>query len=636
MTTLHSEDCTQDVVQKPATAAQDDTVDDAMSITSTSTTKTLGRSWTLPLRFSRSRENLMKSGATPRVRGTKGCRPCTLCNKPFGDSEGEIKNHLERHFNELQGEHECEICQIGFVHAADLERHQQCARDGHCGFDFEHSEPCAGHHPVSGTGVLNDSDQARLCHRLRHWEQSQLQAYTNLVAEVINASAPNNDSDRWSIGAFRRWSAASSVSLVSRLDTSSAPDAAEYQARLDSHRGRRSGRGRAHAAALSRAKHAVKSIVKPTNSNEDIEGALIQAAFDADIEQVRGLLSRGANVNAVRSRFTVPEEKSSVSDTALAAAAFSGSKEVIDLLINSGADANRNVRKTEYGTVLCAAAANGNTAALECLLRHRADPNALGTGCKIYQMSPLCCAARYGQTEAAYTLLNAGADVNVECELERTNEQLVSIMGLHKGNALLLAAYNGHDDTVELLLRFGMNFKEPEQAFEQALVLAAERNLFDGVKALVKYGPASNVRRIFCDAISKDDQQLFRILMSCGVDANTNFEADSSGQSEYGCCGSYLAWAVSHRNTSMVLELMLSGAEVNAEVGWYGSALGFAVWQEDISMVRLLLEHGASPNIRFRKIFSRGGVRIRPTPLTVASERDLKEILELLRSYNPN
>ena len=105
---------------------------------------------------------------------------CGICRDSFTtDSPAMIFDHLKHHFSMSMESYSCEECKIGFIHGADLRRHQRSADDGDCSFRFHHIDDCTGHHPP-GRDHLNMWD------KLRHWEQCQLQSYV-LSVEMLRS-----------------------------------------------------------------------------------------------------------------------------------------------------------------------------------------------------------------------------------------------------------------------------------------------------------------------------------------------------------------------------------------------------------------------------------------------------------------
>ena len=123
---------------------------------------------------------------------------CALCRKAFKTSRPKaLFDHLNEHFRRLKLSYWCAECEIGFVHEADLSRHQRLAKKGECGFAFSHVVSCGGHHPpirsvsqkvLQEQSLLQemDNDRFNFCYRLRSWEQSQLQAFVSSTKKLVD------------------------------------------------------------------------------------------------------------------------------------------------------------------------------------------------------------------------------------------------------------------------------------------------------------------------------------------------------------------------------------------------------------------------------------------------------------------
>ena len=132
-----------------------------------------------------------------QVRAAKPNRPlpCGICRTTFEIYDtAALFEHLKFHFDGLNSKHRCYVCEIDFVHAADLERHQASAMKGDCGFNFLHKTSCSGHHPPADVSpddlvLARDNDRFSFCYRIRSWERSQLQAYVRSVKSLIDSEA---------------------------------------------------------------------------------------------------------------------------------------------------------------------------------------------------------------------------------------------------------------------------------------------------------------------------------------------------------------------------------------------------------------------------------------------------------------
>lgn len=120
--------------------------------------------------------------------------------------------------------------------------------------------------------------------------------------------------------------------------------------------------------------------------------------FSYDIDDVRKAIKAKADLNARYTSGYAPEEYCSSEDDI----------EILDLLLNSGADPNL---KVEGGVPLIISAAEyDNTPAVESLVQHGADANQKDSDGN----TPLCIAAKNKNYEMADFLIKSGADVNAK------------------------------------------------------------------------------------------------------------------------------------------------------------------------------------------------------------------------------
>lgn len=243
-------------------------------------------------------------------------------------------------------------------------------------------------------------------------------------------------------------------------------------------------------------------VVFAQNFNDE----LIAAVKRGDIEAVRSLLAKGADVNT----------KTSYDATALHFAAFRGNLEMVKVLIGAGADTNlkdtfykvtaqqmafmnRHQQVAEFikqasearaknqppapavasvkpadpalSEELLNVAKKGDAAAVKSLLAKGADVNAKTR----YNQTPLMFAAQQGHIEIVKTLLEAGADLNV------TDTFYKSV------TALSAAADKGHVEIVKLLLEKGAKDKET------VLFVGAQEGRAAVVKVALDMGGLSQV-----------------------------------------------------------------------------------------------------------------------------------------------
>jgi len=265
------------------------------------------------------------------------------------------------------------------------------------------------------------------------------------------------------------------------------------------------------------------------NVNDD----LIAAVKRGDIETVRSLLAKGADVNA----------KTNYDATALHFAAFRGNLEMVKVLIAAGADPNlkdtfykvtpqqmafmnRHQQVAEFikqasearaknqpsapsvapsakntdpalNEPLLSAAKRGDAAAVKSLLSKGADVNAKTR----YNQTPLMFAAQQGHIEVVKILLEAGADVNV------TDTFYKSV------TAVSAAAEKGHAEIVKLLLEKGAKSKE------QALYIGAQSGRAAVVKAALDLGglPQEALDRALGSVDEAENKEIAELLKKAGA-----------------------------------------------------------------------------------------------------------------------
>lgn len=185
---------------------------------------------------------------------------------------------------------------------------------------------------------------------------------------------------------------------------------------------------------------------------------LLGAAVSGDIEQVKLLISKSADVNAKNQRGNTP----------LYLAAQNGHKDVAELLIAKGADVN--AKDNNGSTLLHGACFKNNKDIARLLIGKGAEVNVKDNA----NVTPLLTAATFGRITIAELLIDKGADVNAKNSREITS--------LH------MAARNGFKDVVELLIAKGADVNVSNNAGVTPLDMAEERGNTEIVELLRKYG----------------------------------------------------------------------------------------------------------------------------------------------------
>ncbi|KAI3529843.1 hypothetical protein CSPX01_15222 [Colletotrichum filicis] len=134
--------------------------------------------------------------------------------------------------------------------------------------------------------------------------------------------------------------------------------------------------------------------------------ALSRAAFDGNLNTMKALIDKGAEVN--------PENLKDHYGCPLIAAIIRGNPKCVRLLLERGADVNAMPEAGEYGSPLAAAVRSGNVDCARLLIQHGADAKAeLRFG---KYGTPLAAAVWSGDVDCARLLIEHGAEVNAHLE----------------------------------------------------------------------------------------------------------------------------------------------------------------------------------------------------------------------------
>ena len=179
---------------------------------------------------------------------------------------------------------------------------------------------------------------------------------------------------------------------------------------------------------------AFDSGLDPNSKTPQGTTVLMMAASDPD--KVNLLLERGADVNAkAKSGFT----------PLLVASSYGHTAEVARQLIAKGALVNlKEKNKTPMNdSPLLHAVSSGETAKVQLLLAHGADPNQKTIIFSLFPATPVMMASAFGYEPMLRYLAKAGADLRVE------DADAMNLMGM--------AALNGDGETVKTLAELGVD-----------------------------------------------------------------------------------------------------------------------------------------------------------------------------------
>jgi ankyrin repeat protein len=202
---------------------------------------------------------------------------------------------------------------------------------------------------------------------------------------------------------------------------------------------------------------------------------LIEAVKQGDTKEVRALLAQGADPNAretqvVYRKWLLPyvlEMGDVLSKPALMLAAAGGHKDIVELLLESGAEVDATAA---WGStaLMWSVDREGDARIAQLLIDHGADVNAQGFE------PPLITAAAGQRRDLVELLLNHGADVNIRDDEGYT--------------ALMEPADYGYQEVVEVLIAAGIDVNARNSEGFTALGYAKKSKQMQIVDLLVRAG----------------------------------------------------------------------------------------------------------------------------------------------------
>jgi len=312
---------------------------------------------------------------------------------------------------------------------------------------------------------------------------------------------------------------------------------------------------------------------------------LAWAVYNDDLQSAQRLLRAGANPNAAN-RYGV---------TPLSLAATNRNAALAKALLDAGADANATL--PDSTTLLMTAARTGNPEIVRLLIEHGADVNAKGAP---YGETALVWAAEENHPEAEQVLIAHGADVNARTNmLERAKDRfglegVLTILPHGSWTPLMYAARQGSIDAARTLVDAGANLNLTDPDSTTAVMIAIINGHFDTAAMLTEKGADPNLtdtsgsgalyaavdvdtlgevfgrpERPSTDKLSAVD--LMKVLLAHGADPNAKLKTPS-------------------------LQRAHTPGEPTLNTGT--TPLMRAAKNGDAAAIRLLLEHAADPNAR--------------------------------------
>ena len=224
-------------------------------------------------------------------------------------------------------------------------------------------------------------------------------------------------------------------------------------------------------------------------------------------EELPAIVDAAAKVNlsAVKSEFgkgTLVDTKDERSRTPLYMAASEGKKDVVDYLIEEGA--NVNTKRDDGDNPLMAAARKGNLEIVTALVEHGADVSQADN----FGRTPLMMAAQSGSKETVDFILGKGADINATDKYD-----LSALIFAMKANKMDLAKY---------ILSKGAKVWKPKplKIDEKPLVLKIEGKVQPGMEEVIENLDKKDVtlhqKTELFYAVEKGDLDLVKLLVQKG------------------------------------------------------------------------------------------------------------------------
>jgi ankyrin repeat protein len=350
--------------------------------------------------------------------------------------------------------------------------------------------------------------------------------------------------------------------------------------------------GEIHDAAARGDMAAIQQLLQQdpglVQSKDDRDCTSLHFAADSGrLEVVELLLERGAEIEA----------KDADGDTPLMWAAYAGRANVAERLITAGADLKvQNIRQR---TPLHYAGSGGSAEIARLLLAHGADINAQDRG----GQTPLIRAVLRDKKEVAELLLGEGADTELRDDYDRTA-------------LLLVARETGATDMARLLVDKDADINAEDRFSDTPLVLAAWRGFSGIVDLLIDRGaviPATgeNSEELASYSAERGLVRLFQALVEVGADLSMK---NANG-------GTLLHSACEGESAEIARLLLNQGLDINQEDRYGWTPLHYAAEKGRHEAAVLVLDRGADIDKKTLAGY---------TPLNIAQEYEREGIVQLL------
>jgi len=331
--------------------------------------------------------------------------------------------------------------------------------------------------------------------------------------------------------------------------------------------------------------------VDPTRGFASQQG-LLGATVRGDVEEVKALLSKGAEV----------DERDRQHCTPLHVAARWARCEVAEVLIEHGAAVN--AYDEYYWTPLTEAAANGSARMVKILLSHGARVMMADK----YHRQLVCFAISSDSVGTAEALVEAGAPVEASWLFGET--------------LLQWAAEKGYTDFEKALLERGALVNGRDVSGQTALHYAAWAGNEAAARVLLEHGARTDAEQYYLritpleEAARCGSTGVARLLIEAGADPNC---LDVRGETPLHC-----AAGTSRTETDIVDLLLSAGANPNAKGKAGRTPLHYAAEKGCREVIVALLSAGADVGIKDNE---------GKTPLDLASEKKHEDVVKLLEEH---
>ncbi len=342
----------------------------------------------------------------------------------------------------------------------------------------------------------------------------------------------------------------------------------------------------------------------------------LAAAEAGDLQALKDLLKQGVDINA----------GNSINTTALMKATRGKHLELIDFLLDQGADLNP---VDCYGFTVMTHAVIASKSWNGCFLNPDPDPRPLQKLLAAGGKFRLCEAVLLNDVELARVRLEEGANPNTGAfSYFGTMLQIAATLGyleivnllLEKGadpeetddignTPLVEASENGHTPIVTCLLDHGAKIDAEDWFGQTPLAWAVMRKQRDVVALLLARG----AKRTLLDAVALDDEALVEQELRNGANPNT----------VYHLCGRLADFAVQRGQPGIVRKLLERGAIHYDESYDQRPLLTEAARLGHVEIVRLLIEFGADLEAAGRDIW---------TPLDWATLERQQAVVDCLKA----